>query len=69
MKESTRRGFIGTAAMAAGAFAAGCSTTGTACKKKDEIWAALLHMGMNMWFDIRREEWNFDDTRPEITCK
>ena len=40
----TRRDFVGAAAMAVGGMAFGA-------KKDDFIWAALLHMGYNMWSD------------------
>ena len=56
MKETSRRGFIGTAAMAAGGMMAGCGTAAAARKDDGFIWAALLHMGTNMWCDQMPEE-------------
>ena len=53
--EMTRRGFMGAAAMAAGGLLAdGVPAT----QKKDKmIWAALLHMGTNMWSDQPVTSW------------
>lgn len=51
----TRREFIEKAALAsAGAFA-GCTTGGLASRKDDRIWGLLLHLGTNMWSDVRVE--------------
>ena len=54
-----RREFIGAAAMTAGELLAGCGTVPPAAKKaKDDfIWAALLHMGTNMWCDQVPDCW------------
>ena len=46
----TRRDFIGVAALATGGMAFGA-------KKDDFIWAALLHMGYNMWSDVPVPFW------------
>ena len=51
----TRRKFIGTAAMVAVGLA---GRNVMAAEKKDEfIWAALLHMGRNMWSDVPVPFW------------
>ncbi len=51
----TRRVFLGSAAMAAGGAVAG---GGPAARNKDGlIWAALLHMGTNMWCDQIPDSW------------
>ena len=59
--KSTRREFLGTAAMAAGGMLAGCATgvgSGSA-KLPNFAWGALLHLGSNMWgdFDIGPDDW------------
>ena len=48
--DMTRRGFVGAAAMAAGGLFA-------VPKKDDFIWAALFHMGTNMWCDQPVTSW------------
>ena len=57
--ELGRREFIGTAMLAAGGVLTGCGTVPPSAKKaKDDfIWAALLHMGTNMWCDCVPESW------------
>ncbi len=51
----TRRVFLGSAAMAAGGAVAG---GGPVARNKDGlIWAALLHMGTNMWCDQIPDSW------------
>ena len=62
-----RREFM--AGAAAAAMVAGCRTSRSLPGKDDIIWAALLHMGLNMWFDVREEDWDFDEKRRTITCK
>ena len=52
----SRRDFMSSAALAAGGLAAGCSTGAAAAPKKD-IWAALFHMGTNMWCDQLPTQW------------
>ena len=55
MTKIGRREFIGVAAMAAGGAIAGGNS---AARNKDAfIWAALLHMGTNMWCDQVPETW------------
>ena len=53
----TRRGFVGAAAMAAGAFASGCATSRALPGKDDMLWAGLFHMGTNMWCDQVPKAW------------
>jgi hypothetical protein len=48
---------MGTAAMAAGGMMAGCGTARALPGKDDFIWAALLHMGTNMWCDQPVTSW------------
>ena len=66
-----RRGFIGAAAMAAGGFltgfGAGVAPVGKA--KDDFIWAALLHMGTNMWSDQVPSSWGpFKGDELKLIC-
>ena len=59
--KSTRREFLGTAAMAAGGMLGGCATGAGAglAKLPDFAWGALLHLGSNMWddFDTGPDDW------------
>jgi len=55
--ELGRREFLGAAAMAAGGFFAGCGTVPPPANKSDFIWAALFHMGTNMWCDQVPKSW------------
>ena len=53
-----RREFVGAAAIAAGGLFTGCGTVPPAAKAKgDFIWAALFHMGTNMWCDQVPTAW------------
>ena len=53
-----RREFIGAAAMAAGGLLSGYGAAPAAPKGKDDfIWAALFHMGTNMWCDQPVTSW------------
>ena len=66
-----RREFIGTAAMTAGGLLAGCGTVPTVAKKaKDDfIWAALFHMGTNMWCDQVPDSWGpFKGEELKLIC-
>ena len=47
---------MGSAAMAAGGVMTGCASAGAAAKS-DTIWAALFHMGTNMWCDQVPDSW------------
>ena len=44
----TRRGFMGTAVMAAGALVLGCATARGIPGKDDMLWTGLFHIGINM---------------------
>ena len=59
--KTTRREFLGTAAMAAGGMLGGCATGGLAgsAKLPNFAWGALLHLGSNMWddFDTGPDDW------------
>ena len=53
-----RREFIGVAATAAGGLMTGCCMSRPVPNGKDDfIWAALLHMGTNMWCDQIPDKW------------
>ena len=54
-----RRDFIKISAFSAAAGVFGCTTgTGAVARKNDgQIWAALLHMGTNMWSDQPVSSW------------
>ena len=52
-----RREFVKLSTLSAAAGLAGCGTTGAAKKKDDFIWAALFHMGTNMWSDQPVTSW------------
>ena len=53
MTRLTRRDFLGTAALAAGGLASGCTTAGGLCAKDAPFsWGCLLHLGSNMWDDF-----------------
>ena len=70
MKETSRRDFIKVSSMAAAAMAGGCATAPAMRKaawKPDEkafIKAALIHLGSNMWTDVRTPQKN-DKPNPE----
>ena len=66
MTNIDRRQFIKTSAMAAGALMAGA---GRAAAKTDEIWACLLHLGMNSWKDVPLERAPADASRSfKVRC-
>ena len=58
---TTRRDFIGTAAMAAGGVLSGCATRGglETAKAAPFTWGCLLHLGSNMWddFEVGPDDW------------
>ncbi len=51
MTDTTRRDFLGTAALAAGGLLGGCATGKATPARPDFAWGALLHLGSNMWDD------------------
>ena len=66
----TRRSFIGGAASAAAGMMAGCGTAGAVRGKEAPIWAALLHMGTNMWSDQPVTEWGpFKGEQLKLVCQ
>lgn len=66
----TRRSFIGGAASAAAGMMAGCGTAGAVRGKETPIWAALLHMGTNMWSDQPVTEWGpFKGEQLKLVCQ
>ena len=52
-----RREFMKLSTLSAAAGLAGCGTPAAAQKKDDFIWAALFHMGTNMWCDQPVTSW------------
>ena len=61
-----RRQFLKTSAMAAGAMMAGVGHTAS---KTDEIWACLLHLGMNSWKDVPLDRAPADASRSfKVRC-
>ena len=52
-----RREFVKLSTLSAAAGLAGCGTPAAAQKKDGFIWAALLHMGTNMWCDQPVTSW------------
>ena len=52
-----RREFVKLSTLSAAAGLAGCGTPAAAQKKDDFIWAALFHMGTNMWCDQPVTSW------------
>jgi hypothetical protein len=66
----TRRSFIGGAASAAAGMMAGCGTAGAVRGKEAPIWAALLHMGTNMWSDQPITEWGpYKGEQLKLVCQ
>ena len=65
-----RREFVKLSMLSAAAGLAGCSTPGLAGKKDDFIWAALFHMGTNMWCDQPVTSWGpYKGEELELVCQ
>ena len=69
MTKLTRRDFLGTAALAAGGLASGCTTVGGWCAKDAPFsWGCLLHLGSNMWDDFANgpDDWAKSEAEEKV---
>lgn len=72
--DMTRRGFIGSAAVAACGFAGRCAIAadakGAGANGDGTIWAGLFHMGVNMWSDQPVDSWGpYKGEQLKLVCK